>query len=217
MGDLQNGQGNELNTNFIEWLGSKGINIGKEFVIDANCASVTVRQQQQFFVMNSQVRFPYIPILNNFSEHPITTGLEAVITPFVSPISVSTPDSSLQIFALAKTSDKSGIQKPPLFFDVQKQWGETDFTSSEITVAAAIEGTIDGTPTKMVVFGDGDFVVNGEGQSARQLSPDNISLVANAVDWLSDDTGLISLRTKGVTARPLDPNLSDATKATIKY
>lgn len=216
-GDLQNGQGSELNTNFIEWLGSKGINIGKEFVIDANCASVTVRQQQQFFVMNSQVRFPYIPILNNFIEHPITTGLEAVITPFVSPISVSTPDSSLQIFALAKTSDKSGIQKPPLFFDVQKQWGETDFTSSEITVAAAIEGTIDGTPTKMVVFGDGDFVVNGEGQSARQLSPDNISLVANAVDWLSDDTGLISLRTKGVTARPIDPNLSDATKATIKY
>lgn len=216
-GDLQNGTGKVASTNFMDWLSEKGINVGKEFVVDANCASITVRQQQQFFVMNTQVKFPYIPIITNFEDHPITTGLEGVITPFISPVSVSTPDSSLQIFALAKTSDKAGMQKPPLNFDVEKQWRETDFTAPDVTVAAAIEGTIDGAQTKMVVFGDGDFVVNGEGQAARQLSPDNISLMANAVDWLSDDTGLISLRTKGVTARPIDPNLSDATKATLKY
>jgi ABC-type uncharacterized transport system involved in gliding motility auxiliary subunit len=69
----------------------------------------------------------------------------------------------------------------------------------------------------MVVFSDGDFAVNGEGQNAQQLSEDNISLMSNAIDWLSDDTGLIELRTKGVTARPLDASLEDGTKTLLKY
>jgi ABC-type uncharacterized transport system involved in gliding motility auxiliary subunit len=45
--------------------------------------------------------------------------------------------------------------------------------------------------------------VNGEGQQAQQRNPDNISLMVNSIDWLSDDTGLIDLRTKEVTSRPL--------------
>jgi ABC-type uncharacterized transport system involved in gliding motility auxiliary subunit len=69
----------------------------------------------------------------------------------------------------------------------------------------------------MVVFGDGDFAVNGEGQGAQQLQPDNVNLMVNAIDWLSDDTGLIELRTKGVTSRPLDAQLEDSTKTLVKY
>ncbi|MCZ7612722.1 MAG: hypothetical protein M5T52_04040 [Ignavibacteriaceae bacterium] len=51
----------------------------------------------------------------------------------------------------------------------------------------------------------------------NELSEDNISLMSNAIDWLSDDTGLIELRTKGVTSRPLDPSLEDGTKTLLKY
>ena len=69
----------------------------------------------------------------------------------------------------------------------------------------------------MVVISDGDFLVNGDGQNARQLQPDNISLAVNSIDWLSDDTGLVELRTKGVTSRPLDPSLEDGTKTFLKY
>jgi ABC-type uncharacterized transport system involved in gliding motility auxiliary subunit len=69
----------------------------------------------------------------------------------------------------------------------------------------------------MIVFSDGDFVINGEGQQAQQLQEDNINLMANSIDWLSDDTGLIGLRTKGVTSRPLDASLEDATKSFLKY
>jgi len=43
-----------------------------------------------------------------------------------------------------------------------------------------------------------------------------VNLVSNAIDWLSDDTGLISLRTKGVTSRPID-ELQDSTKTILKY
>ena len=88
---------------------------------------------------------------------------------------------------------------------------------SSIPVAVALEGKIAGTETKMVVFSDGDFATNGEGQGAQQLQPDNVSLMTNAIDWLSDDTGLIALRTKGVTSRPLDAQLEDGTKTLVKY
>lgn len=52
----------------------------------------------------------------------------------------------------------------------------------------------------MVVIGDGDFPVGGQGRTTAQ---DNVSLMANSIDWLSDDTGLIELRTKGVATRPI--------------
>ena len=57
---------------------------------------------------------------------------------------------------------------------------------------------------------------NGPPQQGRRQSPDNINLVANSIDWLSDDTGLIELRTKGVTSRPIK-QLDDTTKSLVKY
>ena len=68
----------------------------------------------------------------------------------------------------------------------------------------------------MVVVANGSFIVNGEGQQPQQLNPDNVNFASNAIDWLSDDTGLIDLRTKGITNRPLN-QLEDSEKALIKY
>ena len=40
--------------------------------------------------------------------------------------------------------------------------------------------------------------------------------MVNAIDFLSDDTGLISLRTKEINSRPLK-QVEDSTKTTLKY
>jgi len=40
--------------------------------------------------------------------------------------------------------------------------------------------------------------------------------MVNSIDWLSDDTGLIDLRTKGITSRPLD-QLEDGQKMLLKW
>ena len=69
----------------------------------------------------------------------------------------------------------------------------------------------------MIVFSDGDFAVNGEGQGAQQVQKDNANLFVNSIDFLSDDRGLNELRTKGVTSRPIDTDLEDGTKTVIKY
>ena len=138
--------------------------------------------------------------------------------PFTSPIKITKADSLLHYVNLATTSNKAGIQPPPVYFQVAKQWTQNDFPLSSLPVAVAVDGKIEnGVYSKMVVFGNGDFATNGSGQNAQKLDPDNVNLMANAIDWLSDDTGLISLRTKGINSRPLNANISESTKVLVKY
>lgn len=215
-GDLQQSRGLSVSTGLENWLLEMGVQVENSFLIDANCGSVQVRQNNGMFTFSTNVEFPYLPIITDFADHPVTTGLEAVIFPFASPLTF-TGDTSITFIPLAVSGQNSGNQPATTFFDVQKQWAKTDFNASKMTVAAAIEGKFgDLRTSRLVVFGDGDFVVNGSGRAAQQQQADNISLFVNAMDWLADDTGLIALRTKGITARPID-ELEDGTKATLKY
>jgi gliding-associated putative ABC transporter substrate-binding component GldG len=216
-GDLSTASGKSLSTGLADWLDKKGIKVDDDFIIDVNSGNVMVRQNQGMFVMNTPVKFPYLPIIAKFEKHPITTGIEQVMMPFASPVIVNPADTSLHYVNLAYTSDKTGLEKPPVYFDVMKNWTRNDFPKSSLPVGVAVSGMIDGANTKMVVFGDGDFAVNGEGQNQQRLQPDNVNLMSNAIDWLSDDTGLIALRTKGVTSRPLNPDIEEGTKTLVKY
>ena len=216
-GNLSKATGSVLNTGFNDWLKNYGINIEGKFIIDISSGSVMVRQNQGGFIMSTQVKFPYLPIITNFADHPISKGIESVIMQFASPIEI-TPDSSVKYTVLAKTSKTTGTKTPPVYFNVMRQWTRNDFPLSNLPVAVALDGKFkNNTYSKMVVFSDGDFVINGNGRQARQLEKDNISIMSNAIDWLSDDTGLIALRTKGVTNRPIDPTLKQGTKTFIKY
>ncbi len=217
-GDLSKQQGEVEKTNIFDWLKKFGVNVDKDFIVDVNCTNVMVRQQQGLFIMNTPVRFPYVPIITNFARHPITEGLEQVMMPFVSPVYAAPKDSSVKAVVLARTSEKSGVQTPPVYFDITKQWRKTDFLKPSIPVAVALQGKLLGNvQNKLVVFGDGDFATNGKGNNAKRLGDDNVNLMANAVDWLSDDTGLIQLRTKGITSRPLNVNIAESTKLILKY
>ena len=200
------------------WLQGKGITVGDSFVVDASCASVSVRQQQGPFVFNAQVQFPYFPIAQEFTEHPIAQGLEALLLPFVTNITTNNADSSITFMPLALSSDKSGLVPPGRTIDINKQWAESDFPLVNEVLAVAAEGTIGSNPNaRMVVVPNGAFAVNGEpGQGQQQLSPDNVNFASNSIDWLSDDTGLIDLRTKGVTSRPLD-KVEESTRNMLKY
>ena len=217
-GDLSKATGSSLYTGLNTWLEKKGITVENGFIVDANCGNIMVRQQQGMFVMNTPVRFPYLPLITTFADHPITKGIESVMMPFCSPIKYAATDSSIHIVTLATTSQKAGIQRPPVYFDVSKQWSASDFPLSSLPVAVAVDGKIEAnTYSKMVIFGDGNFATNGSGQNAQKLNPDNVNLMANAIDWLSDDTGLIALRTKVITSRPLKADISEGTKTLIKY
>ncbi|MFI5218935.1 MAG: GldG family protein [Bacteroidia bacterium] len=214
--DLQTSMANSKHTGLEDWLKNKNIEIEDKLIVDAACGSVQVRQQQGMFSYMTNLNFPYFPLVSNFADHPAVKGLEQIVLQFASPI-VYKGDSSIKFQPIVKSSKKAGTQQAPVYFQIQKQWVESDFPMSEITIGAAFTGKISGSAnSKMVVISNGNFAVNGEGQQANQLPPDNVNLLVNSIDWLSDDTGLIDLRTKGVTSRPLE-QIEDGKKTFYKY
>ena len=202
-GDFTTVQGSSVYTGLEDWLGMKGLFIDNNFLVDATCGSVGVQQQTGFMNYTTNISFPYLPVIRKFADHPVTKGLEQVLLPFASTIQYN-GDTSMAFTPIAFSSQKSGTLNPPLYFDVSKKWTDKDFPLAGLTVAGILSGKLSGNATSTIILvGDGDFPVNGEGQRPQQLQPDNINLMVNAVDWLSDETGLIDLRTKAITARPL--------------
>jgi len=215
-GDFSTAQGKPVVTGTENWLNSKGLIVEDNFVIDANCGTVGVQQQMGGMNFTTQIQFPYLPRIRNFADHPITKGLEEVILQFASSINYA-GDTNMVFTPFAFSSERSGTLTTPLYFDINKKWNNNDFPMSDIVVGGVLTGnTSGGGESSIVLFSDGDFAINGEGQRPQQLPADNVSLMVNAIDWLSDETGLIELRTKAVTSRPLD-QVEDARKNLIKW
>ncbi len=199
-----------------KWLADKGIILHDQYVIDASCSSVGIQERQGPFIVNNQIQFPYFPIVSAFSDHPASGGLEALVLPFISPITYLPEDSTVNIQPIMFSSDKSGVRNAPVMIDVYYKWQESDFNQPGQVLAIAANGPLaGGAESKMILIGNGSFAVNGSGQEQRQVNPDNINFTSNAIDWLSDDTGLIELRTKGITARPIK-QIDDSKKLLYK-
>ena len=215
-GDLQQGRlSTSPNIGLVDWLRAKGVAMSNDFIIDAQCASITVQQRNGIFTINSQKEFPYFPQISDFEDHPITRGLDQITFTFSSSVVPISQDTTISATPIAYTSENSGVVSSPAFVDIQKRWTQNDFGMGVQSLGVALQG-LEGGLGKMVVFGNGDFFINGEGQQQRQVAPDHVNLASNAMDWLADDTGLIGLRTKGITSRPLD-TVEDGSKEMIKY
>lgn len=201
--DLQQSvMGTLVNTGLETWLQTKGIAVESSFLLDEQSGAVSAPRQMGPFQVMEQIPFPYIPIVNQYPEHPITQGLGPVGFPFASPLRF-TGDSTLTFTPIIVSSGKSGTASAPTYFDISKQWTESDFPLSHLTMGAAVEGNFGGNvPTKMVIIGDGDFAIPQ--QQGQGVAENAVNLLVNSIDWLSDDTGLIQLRTKGLTFYPLD-------------
>jgi len=216
-GDLSQDQyGKVVNTGLESWLANKGINVGDEFIIDASCSQIQVRRQMGQFSMMTPVSFHYWPLISDMADHPVSKGMEALVLKFASTVEF-TGDTNISYTPLAFSSEKSGLLPAPVVFDIQKRWTENDFPYASLPVAAAFDGTLSGTiNSRMVVVANGDLAVSGEGQQAQQLPPDNVNLMVNGIDWISDATGLIELRNKGIMYRGLD-EVDEGKRSMLKW
>lgn len=214
-GMLNDGIGVSVNTGLERWLEKKGLYVEDSFIVDKKCGTVTV-QQHGLLSFPQQVNFPFLPVISRFENHSITDGIETLILQFASPITF-TGDTILDYNPLAFTSNISGKFRSPISFNIGKVWRAQDFLYPNLTVAATLTGLMGGdVEAKICLVGDGNFIVNGLGPTKISIQKDNINFFANAVDWLSDDSGLISLRTKGVSSRPLR-EITDTKVFFIKY
>ena len=237
--NLQNQTGRPVNVDLDDLLRAYGVRVNTDLVRDARCAMVTVSQQAGFFVMQNNIPFPYLPMASEFDKtSPIVKDLSAVVFYFVSSIDTSIARSrGLNLDVLIKSSSKSGRQENYFMISPTMPQTKEMFKESGIPLAVTVEGNFTsafaGSPVvvdssvkspldtanritsgkaKIVVVGDGDFLQD-------QLSggnKDNIVLAGNLVDWLADDIGLASIRSRESTPKPLD-EVSEGTKSMVKW
>lgn len=210
--DLQTLAASDASTGLEQFLVTEGIRIESQLIVDVNCSMVSVTQEQNGFQFRSQVKFPFIPVFGQFAQHSITEGLEAVAMQFANPITFA-GDSNLRFTPLVFSSQQSGTVNLPTDVNPQRNWTPADFAESGIVAAAAIEGKITAAQKdcKIVLFADADFAT-----PSQQQQPDNTALFINSIDWLTDASGLMQLRAKQVSSRPISV-LDDNTKAWLKW
>jgi ABC-type uncharacterized transport system involved in gliding motility auxiliary subunit len=131
--------------------------------------------------------------------------------------------TAMSIELEAVESNVNLVQTPFVIIDAPNDqvWGETDIESvglisilsesrnatidketdnvSPLNVAVSVEDPV--TSARVVVFGDEDFAEN---QIVNQGAGANSDLIANSVDWVSQQENLINLTPKDVTYRYLN-------------
>lgn len=148
--------------------------------------------------VRQDVKFPFFPIINNYPDHIITKGLAQMYLPFTATIDYTGDTSGVNYEPLAFSSTRSATRMPPVLFNLQQTWTKNDFPKSDLTVAALLSGQIFGEGQSKLIA-----IANGVFPQIAQV-PSNLIFLINSIDWLSDDTGLIDLRNKGVVSRDLD-------------
>jgi gliding-associated putative ABC transporter substrate-binding component GldG len=236
---LQQQQAQPVNLDLNDQLSAYGVRLNTDLVRDVQCASVSLVQQQYGFSFQSQVPFPYLPMVSNFSkDNAMVKGLRGMVLFF--PSSIDTADVAargLKGEILLRSSKQSGRLTGPFFYDPLARFTGADFPENGIPLGAMVEGKFTsfykGKPvpadtaagslppegvqrnespeTRIVLIGDGDFARDQYLGGSR----DNITFFANLVDYLVDDAGLISIRSKEASDPPLPP-IDDGTKKVLK-
>lgn len=183
----------------------------------------------------------FYPVVNNFSDHPITKSLGPVVTKFVSSMD-TVKAKGIKKTPLLFTSKNSRIFAAPVrvnFNDARLDLDPGIFTKGPLPVGYLLEGQFESmfknrldestkekfnykekadSPSKVVVFSDGDIARNDVSPKRDKILPlgydrytritfSNRDLLMNAVDYLIDDSGLMQARTKKVELRPLDKEI----------
>ncbi len=223
------------------FLANLGVGVNNNMLIDVQNSQIAIQQQQGQFRFQSLREYPFFPKITDFSKkNLIVKDLQSMNMIYASSIDTTHFGSSgLNYEVLARTSKQSGIQVPPYNIDPFRQWTKIDFNQQGLPLGVAITGNFksffagkpkpqpdtvitqgtagldtrldQGDKGRVVVWGDADFVSD---QVLRDQS--NLIMFQNMTDWLSEDEGLISIRSKDVSVRPLKV-VEDSTRGVVKF
>ena len=236
---LQQRMGRVMELNIEDMLENYGLRINPDLIRDSRCASVSIVQQQFGFNIQSQVPFPYLPIAADFNkDNMMVKDLQGLVLFFVSSVDTAgLAAKNLHGEILMRSSKESGRQTGFFMFDPLQRYQREDFAEKGIPLAALVYGQFKSyyagkeiprdtsagatppsgntipmsPPSRIVLVGDGDFP-----RDQYLSNRDNLTFFANMVDYLVDDAGLITIRSKDVSMPPLE-QVSDGTKKILKY
>jgi gliding-associated putative ABC transporter substrate-binding component GldG len=236
---LQERFGREFDTGMDEMLAAYGLRVNVDLVRDARCANISIVQQTFGFNVQSQVPFPLLPLAGDFNrENMIVKDLKAMVLFFTS--SVDTLDlgaKGLKGELLITSSKQSGRMTRIFMINPLSDYSPAEFSEQYIPLAWLVTGQFTSAyasreipvdSTTMGIAPDGEkllkspesrIVLVGDGDFARDAylgNSDNVNFLANLIDYLVDDAGLITIRSKDVTPPPLE-QVEDGTKNLLKY
>lgn len=194
----------ETPSTFRQFITMWGVQTFDETVADV--VSNVAGQSQTPMVQRTNGQ--YVP--GSISGVPVADDLDVTFFPGATGLMPVLPPEDFPKYitysALARSTPASWLETDPneVSFDPSQD------LSGPVDLAGVIQaaGSIDGQPVraanklaKLIVFTDSDFVRNG-----FFFSSDNADFFLNSVNWLADDTDLISIRPKLVPFRELVVN-----------
>ncbi len=220
--------------NLTDMLFAYGVRIKPELVKDLIAAPVVLKVGQVGNKPQLE-QFPwfYSPLAHPNSKHPIGKNLEMVLMDFVSPIDTLKNQTKKTI--LLTSSPKTQLVGVPTeinFDEIGKKPKLEHYTGGVQTFGVLLEGSLKSaykhrvkplkiSPTlekghsALIVISDGDIIKNQVNQNKAlplgfdkwsKMTYDNRQFLLNAVDYLMDKNGVISLKNKAVHLKFLDQN-----------
>ena len=218
--DLSTQSAENIQSNIFSFLEKYGLAIKENLIMDQLCGSISVLQNRGIFRMQSQMEYPFFPMIRTFSnDEVLVSGLEQVRVMF--PSEIYQYKDSLQLYPnlvsnftpLMFSSENSGSMEQ--FFNLNPVQNPAFNTLNEKNkIVAAKSETIlnDSTFSEIILLGDSNFISDDVGGGIQE----NTDLVLNAIDYLMGDEELVSLRSRKVTTRPLE-EISDGSRKIWKW
>ncbi len=203
-----------VNTGLEPLLERRGVEILDGLVIDLASAERVSVGQQGF--LNVIAPYPPWPIARPAGDHIMTRGLSALSLGWAGALGIVDTTGVVPLFV---TTEAGALHETSLPLFPQQEWERPEEELGIRVVALALEGDPESAsgesgpaPGRVVVVGDATF----SEIEFVQSNPQNVTFLANAIDWLAQDEALIQIRSKDRTP----PSLvftSDATRDLLRW
>ena len=183
---------------FSSFLATYGVTVGEDLVSDARVNEAIVLSSSPFAV---PVPYPYWPRVSTL-ESTVTGGVESVILPWASTLTVTAEgESGREVLPILESSPSAVLE--PIAQDVTpgQEFRVPDSGARRYLLGVAIAGESEsGTPYRLVAVGDSDWLTD----FIVSQSTENLVMGLNVIDWLAQEDALASIRSKvAATARIL--------------
>ncbi|MEW5851386.1 MAG: GldG family protein [Myxococcota bacterium] len=232
--DTRTFQSEDVDHGLAQLLATYGVTVGDQLVADVQSAQLNVQERRGFMVVSMPVPYPFIPLVQRLEgDSAITSGLTGLAIPFVTSLTLNAPEGATgQV--LARSSKKSWLEQKPYNIDPRRDWRNESPTftgphnlmvqvSGKLKSHFASEAGMSTSPTAGPLLGESQGearVIVASGSAMAQddfMGRPNQALILNVVDWMLLDPALLAMRARGLTEAPLEADLSEARRNTVKF
>lgn len=222
-------------TGLEDLLTQYGVTIPATLVADAQ-SNIATFQSQMFAVTAPYAFWPLMKSEELNRAHPAVSALDVLTLPWASPITLANPlPAGISATVLAHSSPKSLTLagQPPFSLDpdtAAETIQDGDFTGN-FPLAVSLDGDFAGTssatttantttptthhPATLAIVGTA-HLLEDRFVGQRQFT-DGVAFFANMLDHLTVGDALIGIRSRPISSRMLDANLTDTKRDVIKY